>query len=268
MTKSLHPSTLFHLTCKRDTLEKILTSKHYKVSIAREFIRSKNLQDKKYSIRNFGVPMVSFCDIRLSQLDEHASKYGSFGLGMSKEWAERQNLHPVMYMNQSSSLFSSYNKAIRKLKNNLIPMWKNWKNKITFTSEEKVQFETLKSQYSDIFNIIRYMKNYEGKLIRKGRIKSLKYRFADEKEWRFVPKPFHNDIWPSINFTRVKTAEGKKNYSNLYSDVTVAFNFSDIKYIIVKDESDISNISKLIKNIYNEDDISKIVTMKQIQDDM
>lgn len=267
MVKSLHPSTLFHLTCERDTLEKILISQHYKVSVARELIRSKNLQDKKYSIRNFGVPMVSFCDIRLSQLDEHAKKYGSFGLGMSKEWADRESLHPVMYMSKSSSLFSSYNKAIRKLKNELIPMWRRWKDKEIFSSEQKTHFETLKNQYSDLFNIIRYMKNYEGKLIRKGKVQSLNYRFADEKEWRFVPKPFHNDIWPSINFERVKTSVGKRNYSNLYLDVTVNFKFSDIKYIIVKDESDIHDMAELIKNIFCEDNVSKIITMKQIQDD-
>lgn len=82
MAKSIHPSTLFHFTNKEEFFFKILSDKCFKPFIARENIESVG------SRRRFGVPMVSFCDIRLSQLDEHTQKYGEFGFGLTKSLSQ------------------------------------------------------------------------------------------------------------------------------------------------------------------------------------
>eukprot|EP01034_Spumella_vulgaris_P011525 gene11525-14663_t len=43
-------------------------------------------------------PMVCFCDIPLSRIDEHVGFYGSYGLGLSREWGIRAGLNPVQYI--------------------------------------------------------------------------------------------------------------------------------------------------------------------------
>jgi hypothetical protein len=41
--------------------------------------------------------------------------------------------------------------------------------------------------YMSVLNAYRFMKNYEGRLVRRNREIIENYRFADEREWRYVP---------------------------------------------------------------------------------
>ena len=43
-------------------------------------------------------PMVCFCDIPLSRVDEHVNFYGEFGIGLTKEWAKSNKLTPILYV--------------------------------------------------------------------------------------------------------------------------------------------------------------------------
>lgn len=49
-------------------------------------------------------PMVCFCDIPLSRIDEHIGFYGKFGIGMTRKWAEQNGLNPVLYASGSNNL--------------------------------------------------------------------------------------------------------------------------------------------------------------------
>lgn len=48
--------------------------------------------------------MVSFCDLRLSELAEHICTYGCYGIGMSKKWAVDNMLNPVSYWSRKAVL--------------------------------------------------------------------------------------------------------------------------------------------------------------------
>ena len=48
--------------------------------------------------------MVSFCDIPLSLAKDHIKTYGSYGIGMMKEWGIKNNLNPVVYIERDSLL--------------------------------------------------------------------------------------------------------------------------------------------------------------------
>ena len=49
----------------------------------------------KSNISSIAYPMSCFCDIPLSKITAHTDFYGSFGLGMTKEWGIRKRLNPI-----------------------------------------------------------------------------------------------------------------------------------------------------------------------------
>lgn len=260
MTRSLHPSTLFHFTEKPEVFFKILSDMQFKPFLAREMIHGKGIGGR----RNFAVPMVSFCDIRLTQLDEHTTKYGSFGFGLTKDWAEKNNLHPVLYMSRESDLFSVYNQRVRVIKDKLVPLWR--KRHSLQKNEFKI-FESLKKEYADLYNLLRYMKNYKGRLIREGEKTNDNFIFADEKEWRYVPEPFVGDMWPSLNLQRVQSKSEKAELSEKFSNFGISFSMSDIKYFLVPDEYYVSKLQVSLSNIGANNLHAKILTMNQVMDD-
>ena len=259
-SKSLHPSTIFHFTNNEEAFYSILTERRFKPFLARERITGIG------SRRQFAVPMVSFCDIRLSQIDDHTFKYGEFGFGLTKTWAVKKKLHPVLYMEQGGGLFSNYNKRVRIIKNELLPLW-NKRKKLNPT--ESKLFNALKDEYSDLYNLLRYMKNYKGKLVRPGEKDADNYIFADEKEWRYVPEPFVGDMWPSLNLERVISYEDKKKFSEGFFDFSINFTLDDIKYILVPDDSYMLKVINCLSNSESFDNefISKILTMDKVVND-
>ena len=48
--------------------------------------------------------MVCFCDIPLSRTEEHVKFYGEYGIGLAKEWAERNNVTPILYVSSTNHL--------------------------------------------------------------------------------------------------------------------------------------------------------------------
>jgi len=85
--KSLYPDILFHFTTKAGLFG--ILENTFSISYAREKI----IGNRKSA--QFAVPMVSFCDLRLSQLKDHMDKYGNFGIGLTKEWANRNGLNSL-----------------------------------------------------------------------------------------------------------------------------------------------------------------------------
>jgi len=259
--KSLYPSTIFHFTEKYEDLVSIISDSSFKASYANETIVGLNAE------RQFGIPMVSFCDIRLSQLNEHTAKYGHFGIGLKKEWAIESGLNPVSYLNHKCSMFSYFNARIQRMSKNL-----------TKIREEHGIFAAIykreKRKYRDLINVMRYMKNYEGRLIRKGKIINENYRFANENEWRYVPD-IRADLIPIKLVKNDSDSEWKIRANERlwkHEDAMLNFESEDIKYIFVPDqEMAIKLIGYLNKNIDDSElplMISKIFISTQVFDDL
>ena len=53
-----------------------------------------------------GIPMISFCDIPITLLDEHTNRYGSYGIGLSKDWGIKNGVTPIMYIANDTVLRS------------------------------------------------------------------------------------------------------------------------------------------------------------------
>ncbi|MCG6211981.1 abortive infection system antitoxin AbiGi family protein, partial [Vibrio furnissii] len=103
---SLYPDILFHFTREKESLFNILNST-FRVSYAREKIEGVD------TVREFAVPMVSFCDLKLPELKVHMGKYGKYGIGLTKEWANRNGLNSVMYINKHCPFTDNFNQSLQ-----------------------------------------------------------------------------------------------------------------------------------------------------------
>lgn len=104
MSNNISADTLFHFMKKYEYLEAALkqefSPRYYKEDLA-PFFESKPVY----------IAMKCFCDIPLSMAKEHATKYGSYAIGLSKEWGIKNNLNPVSYYNKESDFIEAIRKA-------------------------------------------------------------------------------------------------------------------------------------------------------------
>lgn len=252
--ESLYPDILFHFTSK-DGLRSIL-EETFKVSYARERIEGKS------SVREFGVPMISFCDLKLSELKVHMGKYGRYGIGLKKEWANKHGLNPVLYVSKHCEFTDNFNAALNGIYRHL--------NKLT----DGDHFKGLSSDYMKIFDAYRYLKNYEGTLKRSGEEIS-DFRFADEREWRFVPSIDRSDIQPFVAISNIRTKKQKNEYNMKVDSIRLPFSPNDIKYLIVENDDEITELISHLRNVkrgFDQDTIdrlsSRILTAEQINNDV
>lgn len=85
----LSSNSLIHFTKNKSTLCGILEN-DFKIKYCLETINAKRHQYIG------AVPMVSFCDIPLSEVKDHIKKYGAYGIGLSKQWGIKNGLNPVL----------------------------------------------------------------------------------------------------------------------------------------------------------------------------
>ncbi len=252
---SLYPDILFHFTKKKLLYEILKTN--FKLSYAREKIIAPS------NNREFAVPMVSFCDLKLSELKSFIKKYGDFGIGMSKSWANRNGLNPVLYVNRHCDLTDNLITGLNGVYHHLSKL------------NNQAQHNNLSQSYLNIMNTYRYIKNYEGELKRDGKIIDSNYRFADEREWRYVPSIINVDVQAFIPITKIKTSQQKQFYNNKIKHLSLSFHPDDIKYLIVEKDSDISELIdhlEAVKGRYNKETrnilASRILTVSQINNDI
>lgn len=250
---SPYPNILFHFTNSAG-LKGIISERRFRLAYARERIENAS------QTRIFGVPQVSFCDLRLSELPLHMRKYGKFGIGLTKKWALRSALNPVAYVNKSSEFTNNLLGGIDSLFKHLD------------TLDDYDDSKELNAAYMKIFNVIRHIKNYEGELFRNNTNKGF-YRFADEREWRHVP-PLQSILFPVEPEIRIDTAEKKKALVENALPLALSYEVEDISYIIVPAEKNIQPIKRLIQNCFCENEakmehlLTRILTAEQIAADM
>lgn len=246
---ALSSNSIMHFTREKDSLFGIF-KENFKISFCREAI----VLNGEESI--YRVPMVSFCDIPMSEIKEHIEKYGSYGIGLTKEWALKKGLNPVVYVAQKSDLSKSYKIAM------------DYFLKAHPENATEIDVEGILS----LLDFLRYIKNYEGPLHSKN-FSCENYRFSDEREWRYVPPISIDD-----GHMMVVDKDFRKNpeiFKKIYEFSRLEFEPNDIKYIIIKDDSEIKDVSNYLQSIkggsYYHDDIerlkTRILTAKQIKED-
>ncbi len=218
---ALSSSTLIHFTSSKDALKCILAD-NFKIKYCRESIRLHSLEEVLH------IPMVSFCDIPLSQIKRHIASYGHYGIGLSKEWAMKNRLNPVLYVQGSSTLAQSYEELMKNLLKG---------------EEDGVVDGKARDMARDI---VRYIKNYEGPLNRQGSSVD-KYRYSDEREWRYVPDRGESCemMYISQQFEKI----GKEAANACLASMRLTFDPDDIKYIIIEKDDEISEFIEHLRNV-------------------
>jgi hypothetical protein len=226
-------------------------------SILKEGFRIKYCAERLYlgknGSSNAAHPMISFCDIPLSNSAQHFDAYGKYGLGLTKNWAIKNGVNPVLYIDRNSLIAESiYNLILERRKRNT-----------NLTIKQKREILQIKS----------YAKNYSGTLKRQGEtVKN--YNFYNEREWRLIPpKERINNKSFSISLTAYNNE--KEKYNQELSDSRYEFDIHDISYIIVNKTKEIPEIVRVLRDIHYDRHsgkdldilLSKICSTEQILSD-
>lgn len=196
---------------------------------------------------DFAIPMVCFCDIPLSQISEHATFYGSWGVGVKPSWVKlHKDFTPVQYIAISSNEYNFVNRLITTLKNGTI----------------------------DDAGIKKLLlaKKVIGTAIGKSG-KSSKKKFYDEREWRYVPSSLEYEklIMP----VKKKANFDTNDCSKLTEQIKLPIEPEYISYLIIPSERDRPKMIAGLQSIYGAERykdilhilISRIVSLEQINDD-
>lgn len=241
-------NTLFHFTQDLDTLLGILKTKFYpRLHLEQSVLPKLNLR--------LAVPMVCFCDIPLSQISEHITKYGKYAIGIKKDWAIQQGVSPILYVHENSLIPKTIFAEIKELA------------KAVIDNPDGVFPAKLKNY----FDAVCMMKPYEGYDEHTGK----RVRFYDEREWRYVP-PRHADSQfgyvtePLFAKEKVRKAVDAEN-----EKYGMVFNPDVINYLIVADDRDVLKLKReieWIKGGFPSDSVqllmTRIISMERIQEDM
>jgi hypothetical protein len=250
---AISSSSLIHFTGTKEALLGIL-EENFRVYNCKESICFGTKPNE------YRIPMVSFCDIPLSQVKEHIhkyGKYGKYGIGLTKDWGKRKRLNPVLYFAKSSFIANSYMRALQH-----------------FAVPEDTSPDLMSSEQKALLDVVRYIKNYEGTLKRKGKVDK-NYRFSDEREWRYVP-PVEEPCEMIVSESWYASPENKDAMDQKLDPIRLTFDPNDIKYVIIDNDNEINELVDHLKRVkgknYTLYDIerltTRILTSEQIMSDM
>ena len=220
--------TLFTFTSQLEFIIKPLKSKMLSPRYCVEDTKYLNIDQ----LKKLAYPMKCFCDINMHKLSEHLAWYGYYGLAFSKEWGMKNFIQPIQYINPQSYLCKDFTEAFNTA--------------LTSKDNTNVELATLKNY---LLHELMYWKPYQGECKNRNTNESTIKCFTDECEWRYIP-----DVTIE-GFDQVLSDENKLNTELFYKmnnamdgleKISLKFDYSDIKYIIVKTNSDFVTLSNEI----------------------
>ena len=207
--------SLFHFTKSLDYLKGILQH---------GFRPRLCLEDTSYlGVDYVAFPMSCFCDIPISRISEHTLFYGDYGLGMTKEWGQRNKLEPLLYAPSTG--------AVCDFINCFLKIEEKWQ-----AADAKPIHDELDPHFG---RIICITKPLSGKMLIGG--KAVEKDFYQENEWRYVPVGYE-----MCSQDEFETGKDTKNLD--LEKHALPFLPSDVKYIFVKADSEIPVIFDFIQN--------------------
>lgn len=182
-------------------------------------------------------PMACFCDIPLSRIADHTATYGTFGIGLTREWAVANGLEPVIYAVPGGAVANGL-KRFLDAGHSLL----------------SIRDQPLAEKYlKDMIRLFQFVKPTEG-LIDPSSLETK--QFYQENEWRFVP----------VNTSGVAEHEYKLHRDALNTVAesdALRFALKDIRYIFVDTEAVIPKLAAFVESMvskYSQPDIHLLLT--------
>ena len=243
-------NTLFHFTSNVAVLTSILKGGSFWPRYCLE-----DVSWLGYDSEYVAYPMVCFCDIPLSRITEHVQFYGEYGIGMTREWAERSGLNPVLYVSPKNNLINSFrdlNAHLRKV---------------------KVEDGEPDSRVPLRF-VFAFSKPTIGNMIRGGN--TIEVKFYQESEWRYVPQAPQAVLNPFLKKDQFENAALLEHCNqDTKTNCSLPFSPSDVRYIFVKTDDDIPGLVTFIDSqlghLAGNDQkklMSKIVSLESLREDL
>lgn len=232
----LSSNILWHQT-KKSNLINILRLKNFLFSYSKERFIKTNIE--------IAFPMISFCDLPLSEFAGYIGKYGGYSIGMSREWGRINRFNPVWYCESNSLIEHQLSDLLLK-----------------HIVNKKIRDVSL------LLELNAYIKPVEGELNVKGHRYS-NYRFMDEREVRLVPD------FKVLNKNKLKfilTQEQYIKYKNTNKNnstlpLGIPFDWKDIKYIVVQNEANIDEFKKILAILGCDNNKISIFHQQQVKED-
>lgn len=225
---NISSNTLFHFTNSIDNLLNILRnefSPHYCLEYLGESEWKRLHQPDRL------IPLVSFCDLPLFLIKSHLKFYGSYGIGLTKDWGITRGVTPVYYVHKNSPLHEIAYEPLG-----------------VGDEDFGTSYNFLK--FNQVWSTHDYAKLYQGPAWRKNeQIDDI--RFYNEREWRFVPSEYYFFMRSGKeDITSTKWGSKIQEYDKALSErVRIPFGPDDIQYIIVRDANEILDMITQIEQI-------------------
>lgn len=184
-------------------------------------------------IKKLAFPMNCFCDINMHKLEDHLSWYGYYGLAFSKEWGMNRKIQPIQYINPDSELRKDFAAAFSA----------------ALKADPSKQSAAQRKMKNFLLHQLMYYKPYSGMFENRNTKKRSHKCFTDECEWRHIPDVSVAGFQQVYYDQNIINAGGLIDMSNAMSgvpEISLKFEYSDVKYIIVKDNSDFVKLTSAI----------------------
>ncbi|UOB16505.1 abortive infection system antitoxin AbiGi family protein [Abyssalbus ytuae] len=276
---------LYHFTDKICVISSILLD-GFKPSYASE----------KFGDRNILIPMVSFMNVLLRDVGKNeVVDYGSYGIGIRRDYATKININPVCYVYENSivertlknlhdlSIIPQLIKLIKenmldkvneeksilewiKIKPSPIPEVKNLLDSISKRTEPKLidalnQFVV--QIYENAYHQLLLSKPYKVK----NTVGETKIAY-NEREWRYGYKDLGYIMETNINgVSDVDFVNWKSKCKPHFSEEKYRLRFSidQISHIIIKEDSEKKMILELLNQNYGQSTIDKLIKNGKIK---
>lgn len=223
--------TLFNFMQELNFLITTVKNKMLSPRYCEEDIRYLNIK----GLERLAIPMKCFCDINLHKISEHLQWYGYYGIAFSKEWGMKQGIQPIQYINPNSNLCKDFSQAFSS----------------ALTIKSKKQTKAMKQMKNFMLHEIMFYKPYSG-VMKRNNEETQEKCFTDECEWRFVPDVTVCNFAQVIHNENIFNAGILREMSDSMcglSEISLKFEYEDIKYIIIKTNEDFIKFTEEIKNI-------------------
>lgn len=205
-----------------------------------------------------GIPMVSFCDIPISRIEEFSDRYGYYAIGINKKWADYNTINPVFYAKDrgalrgfnTMTLIGKFLEDRSHAKDGVLNLNEDFGNAddITFLVNSNIM-------HDNTMPLFGYVKRYESARIIKSSTgeKTISQNNYLENEWRYIV-PESADVkwlWNKEEYESWRGDKSKPKPKPTFSLVNkkLSFDIDDISFIIVKTESQVNNMITLLSNI-------------------